>query len=224
MLASMARWQERNYYWKRWSKNSNGVCGKKKHFNDTVGTVRSVLCSYEIKIELFCLNSKCCVSRKPNSAHHSINTIHTAKHGGGSIMFWSCFSSAGTGKLVRIEGTMDSAKYRRILDENLECPNQSPDLNPIEHLWRGLKIAIHRRSSSNLAELEQFSHEERGKYFSISLCKAARDWATKTHSSHCCKRCFHQVLIYGAEYFHNQWILICSCFLQVFLTCNLLQR
>ena len=29
------------------------------------------------------------------------------------------FSSAGTGKLVRMEGTMDGLKYRRILDENL---------------------------------------------------------------------------------------------------------
>ena len=34
-------------------------------------------------------------------------------------MLWGCFSSAGTGKLHRIEGTMDGAKYRRILDENL---------------------------------------------------------------------------------------------------------
>jgi hypothetical protein len=33
------------------------------------------------------------------------------KHGGGSIMLWVCFSSAGTGKLVRIEGMMDGAKY-----------------------------------------------------------------------------------------------------------------
>ena len=34
-------------------------------------------------------------------------------------MLWGCFSSAGTDKLVRIEGTMDGAKYRRIIDENL---------------------------------------------------------------------------------------------------------
>ena len=34
-------------------------------------------------------------------------------------MSWDCFSSAGTGRLVGIEGTMNGAKYRRILDENL---------------------------------------------------------------------------------------------------------
>ena len=30
-----------------------------------------------------------------------------------------CFSSAGTGKLVRIEGMMEGAKYREILEGNL---------------------------------------------------------------------------------------------------------
>ena len=97
-------------------------------------------------------------------------------------MLWGCFSAAGTGRLVRIEGKINRAKYREILDENLlqsaqdlrlgrrfnfkqdndpnppakttqewlrdkslnvlEWPSQSPDLNPIKHLWRDQKIAI----------------------------------------------------------------------------------
>uniref|UniRef100_A0A4W5RMV5 calcium/calmodulin-dependent protein kinase n=1 Tax=Hucho hucho TaxID=62062 RepID=A0A4W5RMV5_9TELE len=36
------------------------------------------------------------------------NTIPTVKHGGSSIMLWGSFSSAGTRKLVRIEGMMVS--------------------------------------------------------------------------------------------------------------------
>ena len=44
----------------------------------------------------------------------------------------------------------------------LEWASQSPDLNPIEHLWTDLKMAVHRRSSSNLIELERFCKEELG--------------------------------------------------------------
>jgi hypothetical protein len=39
------------------------------------------------------------------------------KHGGGSIKLGWCFLSAG--KLFRIEGMMDCAKYREILEANL---------------------------------------------------------------------------------------------------------
>uniref|UniRef100_A0AAZ3Q191 Tc1-like transposase DDE domain-containing protein n=1 Tax=Oncorhynchus tshawytscha TaxID=74940 RepID=A0AAZ3Q191_ONCTS len=37
----------------------------------------------------------------------------------------------------------------------LEWPSQSLNLNPIEHLWRDLKIAVQRHSPSNLTELER---------------------------------------------------------------------
>ena len=110
-------------------------------------------------------------------------------------MLWGCFSTAGTGRLVRNKGKMNRAKYREILDENLlqssqdlrlgrrftfqqdnnpkhtaktmqewlqnkslnvlVWPSQSPDLNPIKHLWRDLKIAVQQRSPSNMTELER---------------------------------------------------------------------
>jgi hypothetical protein len=41
------------------------------------------------------------------------------KPGGGSIMIWGCVSGAGTRRLVRIEVTINGAKYRQILVENL---------------------------------------------------------------------------------------------------------
>ena len=59
----------------------------------------------DTKIELFGLNGKCHIWIKPG-------TISMVKHGGGCIMLWGCFSVAGTGRLVRIEGKMNGAKYR----------------------------------------------------------------------------------------------------------------
>ena len=42
----------------------------------------------------------------------------------------------------------------------LELPSQSPYLNPIENLWKDLKIVVYRHSPSNLTELEQICKEQ----------------------------------------------------------------
>uniref|UniRef100_A0A7N8Y2H6 Sleeping Beauty transposase HTH domain-containing protein n=1 Tax=Mastacembelus armatus TaxID=205130 RepID=A0A7N8Y2H6_9TELE len=91
----------------------------KKHMKDSQTMRNKILWSDETKIELFGVNSKRYVWRKPGTAHHLPNTIPTVKHGGGSIMLWGCFSAAVTGRLVAIEGKMNAAKYRDILEENL---------------------------------------------------------------------------------------------------------
>uniref|UniRef100_A0AAZ3ST46 Tc1-like transposase DDE domain-containing protein n=1 Tax=Oncorhynchus tshawytscha TaxID=74940 RepID=A0AAZ3ST46_ONCTS len=49
--------------------------------------------------------------------------------------------------------------FRTSLND-LEWPSQSPDLNPIEHLWRDLKVAVQQPSPSNLTELERICRED----------------------------------------------------------------
>jgi hypothetical protein len=72
------------------------------HVGDSPNIWKKVLWSDETKIEHFDHQGKCYVWCKPNTSHHPENVVPTVKYGGGSIMLWGCFSSAGTFKLVRI--------------------------------------------------------------------------------------------------------------------------
>ena len=124
----------------------------KRHVGDSPNIWKKVLWSDETKIELFVHQGKRYVWRKPNTSHHSENTIHTVKHGGGSIMLWGCFSSAGTGKLVRIEGMMDGAKYRETLEGNLFQSSRDLRLlytsgaNPTLRSWSGFALKNGKKS------------------------------------------------------------------------------
>jgi transposase len=53
----------------------------------------------------------------------------------------------------------------------LEWASQCPDLNPIEHLSRDLKIAVQRRSPANLTELERIC---RGKWEKLPKYRCAK--------------------------------------------------
>ena len=85
----------------------------KWHLKDSLTMRNNILWSDETKIELFGLNAKLHVWRKPS-------TIPTVKHVGCSIMLWGCFSAAGTGRQVRIKRKDERGKVQReILDEIL---------------------------------------------------------------------------------------------------------
>uniref|UniRef100_A0AAZ3QNA7 Tc1-like transposase DDE domain-containing protein n=1 Tax=Oncorhynchus tshawytscha TaxID=74940 RepID=A0AAZ3QNA7_ONCTS len=62
----------------------------------------------------------------------------------------------------------------------LEWPSQSPDLNPIEHPWSDLKIAVQRRSPSNLTELERICREEWEKLPQYRCAKLVASYPKKT--------------------------------------------
>ena len=113
----------------------------KRHLKNSQIMISKILWSDETKIELFGLNAKRHAWRKPG-------TIPTVKHGCGSIMQWQCFSAAGTGRLVRLEGKMNRAKYREILDENLL--QRAQDLR-LDHLLTGQRPKTHSQDNAGMA-------------------------------------------------------------------------
>ena len=94
---------------------------QKSDSRDSEAMWQKVLLSNKTKTDLFGLNIKCYVWHIPNTAHRPKNTTPTVKHGGGSLMLWGCFSSAETGALVRMEGKMNGAKWRKTCCPLQEC-------------------------------------------------------------------------------------------------------
>ncbi len=168
-----------------------------------------VLWSNETKINLFGSDGVKHAWRQPGEEYKDKCVLNTVKHGGGSVMVWGCMSSAGTGELQFIEGTMNANMYCDILKQSMipslqrlgrravlqhdndpkhtsktttallkklrvkvmDWPSMSPDLNPIEHLWRILKRKVEERKVSNIHQLRDVVVEE-WKRTAVANCEA----------------------------------------------------
>ena len=64
----------------------------------------------------------------------------------------------------------------------LEWPRESPNLNPIEHLWRDLTMAVHRHFPSILAELEMICQEGWDKLLKSRWAKTSLNTNTRLNT------------------------------------------
>lgn len=78
-----------------------------------------------------------------------VTIILTVKRGGGSMMTCGWFSSAGTEEVFRVEGEMVGAKYRAILEENLEFQDTPLSIQPKETVV----VQIHERGTHGTGPL-----------------------------------------------------------------------
>ena len=72
----------------------------------------------------------------------------------------------------------------------LKWPAMSPDLNPIEHLWRDLKTAVGRRHPSNLRHLETLMYLSSCLVVHRGLPLLFLFWLElfSERSTHCCRK------------------------------------
>ncbi len=72
----------------------------------------------------------------------------------------------------------------------LEWPSQSPDLNPIENLWRELKVRVAQRQPQNITALEDGGM---GQNTSNSVWKPCEDLQKTFDLCHCQQREYNKV-------------------------------
>uniref|UniRef100_A0A3Q3LNM3 Transposase Tc1-like domain-containing protein n=1 Tax=Mastacembelus armatus TaxID=205130 RepID=A0A3Q3LNM3_9TELE len=75
----------------------------------------------------------------------------------------------------------------------LEWPSQSPDLNPIENLWRELKVRVAQRQPQNITALEEICMEDWAK-IPATVCENLVKTYRKRLICHCQQREYNKVL------------------------------
>ncbi|KAG2206382.1 hypothetical protein INT46_003811, partial [Mucor plumbeus] len=153
----------------------------KAHRNWSVTDWKRVISSDETKINLLesdGIQYTWKEGGQPDQSHNIKETRRRQK----SLMVWGCMTSLGVGYACRVyDGTMKAADYVHILSTTYkdilayydsknkdvvfqqdDWPAQSPDLNPIEHLWHHVKIRLgaYETRAKNVKELwERFDYE-----------------------------------------------------------------
>ncbi|GBM53841.1 hypothetical protein AVEN_261228-1 [Araneus ventricosus] len=100
------------------------------------------------------------VWRRKNEELNPKNLVRTVTYGGIGVLVWGCMSASGLDN-----DPMHMALNVRLwclykCPQNLKTPPQSPDLNPIEHIWRELEVRVRKHDIKTKSELKTVMVEE----------------------------------------------------------------
>src|SRR5229473_1992456 len=118
----------------------------------TVEDWKRVIWSDETKINRIGSDGKQWVWKQMGEGLISREVQGAVKFGGGKIMVWGCMGWEGVGQFEEAIFQQDndpkhtSKKAKKWMEDHnislLDWPPQSPDLNPIEHLWKHIKSEL----------------------------------------------------------------------------------
>lgn len=92
----------------------------KSHLHWTEDDWAQVLWTDESKFEIFGNKRRLYVRRFEHEKASQQCIAPTVKHGGGSVMVWGCFSRAGVGDLIEVQGKMKADQYQNIILKHAE--------------------------------------------------------------------------------------------------------
>ena len=103
-----------------WPKRTAHLTFITKHLDDAhhLPFWKNTLWTDKTKVELFARCASHYMWHKNNTASQKKNIILTVKHDGG-VLVRDCFAASGPGRPAAIDGTMNSARYQKILAENV---------------------------------------------------------------------------------------------------------
>ncbi|KAG1608879.1 hypothetical protein G6F45_013500 [Rhizopus arrhizus] len=89
------------------------------HVDWTIEDWKRVIWSDETKVNRFGSDGKLYAWKQPNEKLKRRHVKQTVKHGGGSLMVWSCISWYGVGYIVDVGKNMDKNVYLSVLQDDL---------------------------------------------------------------------------------------------------------